>query len=547
MLDAQEILVTQERMIGEVSCHVAQWEEVSDLILPRQSDFFSQKSEGAQRANQIFDPYGTQALDDGVSVFVSQVMPQGFQRIVAQEPELMKLRHVANWFEQKTERLNFYRNEHRSGFSHECAESAASLLAFGNQGMSVDLRWDDATRLPVGLKYHSEHIGSLTIDESWQGTICRTHRKFQWTAKQAYGRWKDKLQVAAKVYQAAMDTKKEGQKFEFIHVIMPNAAYDSRRDDAMGKPFISGYYSVEDKALIETGGYGSQRLTYSRLNKSPSEKYGRGRGVDVLPALAALQQINVDLMAGAELSAMPTLGAHEDMLDQQVIYGAREMIYGAVDSRGKPMIQKLFDVGDLNPALMIQQQLYAIIDKAFFRDQLMANKDMKSHVTDTQIYERMQEKGVLLQPLARQMSEWFSPMNDAEFECMAMLGDFDDMPGEVEESGGLKAILYDNPLTRSQKAEQVGGLFQLADKVAALAPFDPSAVKSFSQLLPSAKWIPHVADVLAVPSQLFATDAELAEAQAAEEQEKQIQQVVESMPGLAKAANDLSQAQANVA
>ena len=93
----------------------------------------------------------------------------------------------------------------------------------------------------------------------------------------------------------------------------------------------------------------------------------------------------------------------------------------------------------------------------------------------------------------------------------------------------------------------MGGLFQLADKIAALAPFDPSAVQTFTQMLPSQKWIPHVAEVLAVPSQLFATDAELAEAQAADAQQQEMQQVVESMPGLAKAANDLSQASANVA
>ncbi len=546
MLEADEIRVTHERMVGERSNHDGQWEEVADLILPRQSDFFSGKQEGANRVNQIFDPYGTQALDDGVSVFTSYVMPQGFQRIVAQEPELMKLRHVANWFEAKTNRLNFYRNDHRSGFAHECAESAASLLAFGNQGMTPDLRWDEATRRPVGLKYHSEHVGAVWIDEDWQGNVCRTHRNLRWTAKQCLGRWKEKLEAAPTIYAAAQDPAKAGNKFDIIHVIMPNRSYDHERADYLGKPFISGYYCVADKALIEVGGYGSLRLTYSRLNKSPSEKYGRGRGVDVLPTLKELQQVNVDLMVGAELSLMPTLGLHEDMLDQQMIYGARELVYGAIDSRGNKMVDKLFDVGDMNPALMIQSGLYAIIDKAFFRDLLDATKDLKSHVTDGQRLDRQQEKGVLLQPLARQMAEWFSPMNDTEFECMAMLGDFDDMPGEVVEAGGLKAILYDNPLTRSQKAEQVGGLFQLADKVAKLAPFDPSLVPLFNRMLPGKKWIPHIAEVLAVPSSLHATEDELAKAEVADEAEKQQQALLASMPPLAKAANDLSQAQANV-
>lgn len=548
MFDAQHILADHQRMVGERANYDTQWGEVADLILPRQAQFNSQNSTpGAERVNQIFDPYGTQALDDGVSVVTSHLMPQGFQRIVSGEPELMRLKHVATWFEAKTNRLNFYRNDYRSGFADQSAESAASLLAFGNQAMVPDLRWDARLNAPVGIKYRSEHIGMVWIDEDWQGNVLRTHRLVEMRAEQARIKFRDELEQAPEVWKASNDPKNKHKKFQFIHRIEPNSEILEGRLDYRGRPYVSCYVSMADKAVVSKGGYGSQRLTYSRLNKSPTEKYGRGRGVDILPALKELQAINVDLMVGAEMALMPPLAAHEDMLDQQLIYGARQVSYGAINARGEPMVQRLFDVGDATPAMGIQERLYAIIDKAFFRDLLLRNQDMKSHVTNNQLYERLQEKGVLLQPLARQMDEWFSPMNDTEIELMAMLGDFDDMPGEVREAGGEKALLYDNPLTRAQRAEQAGGYFRVANQVLSMAQYEPAAVKSFVSMYPMEKVIPGLAEIEAIPASWAATDDEL---QATKEQDAQRQEVadlVEVAPVIADVGQKLSQAQANVA
>lgn len=548
MHDAQHILADQQRMVGERSNYDSTWSEVADLILPRQAQFNSQNTTpGAERVNQIFDPYGTQALDDGVSVFTSHVMPQGFQRIIAAEPELMKKKHVAAWFEAKTNRLNFYRNEYRSGFTDQTGESAASLLAFGNQGMTVDLRWDPALNRPVGIKYRSEHIGVLWVDEDWQGNIIRVHREVSLTAEQWKGRLGDKLQQAPQVWEAANNPKKKSNKFSFIHRIEPNSSIIADRMDWRGKPFVGCYVSVTDKTVVDIGGYGSMRLTYSRLNKSPTEKYGRGRGVDILPALKELQAINVDLMVGAEMALMPPLAAHEDMMDQQLIYGARQVSYGAINARGEPMVRNLFEVGDSTPALTIQERLYAVVDKAFFRDLLLRNQDMKSHVTNDQLYERLQEKGVLLQPLARQMDEWFSPMNDAEVEMMAMLGDFDDMPGEVREAGGEKALLYDNPLTRAQRAEQAGGYFRVANQVLSMAQYDQSVVGDFTKMFPMAKVLPGLAEIEAIPASWAATDEEIEAADAQQQGRQEMADLLETAPVIADVANKLTQTPANVA
>lgn len=553
MFEASQSIARQGRLESERGNFDRMWQEAAELFLPRQADFLNtRRTQGEDRSNLIFDEYGTQALDDGTSVFEGFVMPRGsiWQMIVAPEDalELMKLQHVRAWYERKTRRLFALRNDPMSGFVQQTNESSASLLAFGNQGMTVDLRFDPVTRRPSGLRYRSEHIGSLWIEEDWQGLPARKHRKFCWSAEQARQFWGDaKLERAPEVLNAATDDKKKHDKFEFLHVIEPNYFPDSDRLDWRGKPYFGGYISISDKEFIEQGGYRATPLTYSRFAQSPTETYGRGPGINVLPAIKAAQQIMLDLMVGAEMSLMPPLAASEDMLDQQILYAARDITYGAIDARGNPTVQRLFDVGDMGGALSIQEMVHKVIDHAFFRDLLFITKEMKSHVTDAQLYERTQEKGILLAPLSRQETEWFSPMLEREIDLMAQMGDFDDMPYEVREAGGLKHVVYDNPLNRAQRAEQAGGYFRTLGQLAPLMQVDPNAAKIFLREYPLEKVIRGLAEINAVPASWAATDAERKAAANAEASAEQAQMLLQALPAVGKAANDLSQASSNVA
>lgn len=542
MLDAQEQIKVQGRMHNARSTFETEWSEAATYFLPRQADFSDQYStQGTPRTREIYDEYPARALDDGKSIAVGMVMPRGalFQGIAPPDAdELLKKQHVRAWYERKTRRLFELRHDPNSGFVQQTDESWASLLAFGNQGMSVNLRYDPLTKRPVGLRYRSEHIGRCYIEQNWQGLQGRTHRKWKWTAEQALAHWgRDKLQRAPQVLQAATDSNRAHTEFEFLAVIVENPNVDANRMDMAGKRFIGGYISLADKDWIELGGWRSRELTYSRFLKSPTETYGRGPGVDMLPAAKALQQIQVDLMTGAELSLMPPLGGPDDALDMIVNYGAGEFVPGAFDMMGRQVIGKLFEVGDGQFPLAIQAQLREQMDRAFFRHLMFLNQDMKSHVTDGQIMERVQEKGVLLQPLATQETEWLSPMLEREIDLMAEMGEFEDMPEEVIEAGGTMAATYDNPLNSALMAEEAAGYFRMSSAVQGLGQYDPTYVQEFNKMFPARKVLPNLARVMRVPASWMATDGELEEADAVDAERQNTQDALavgEALGGIAK-------------
>lgn len=552
MLDAAAAVAKQSDLETKRANFDSKWQEAAELFLPRQADFpwNMRRSEGEDRSNQVIDEYGQDALDDGVSVFQGFVMPAGSLWQLLQAPEeLKRYQHVREWFERKTLRLFALRNDPMSGWSGQVAESIASLMCFGNQSMDVELRFDPMTRAPIGVKYRSEHIGGVWIEQDWQGIPFRFHKKFRWTAEQARQFFGDeKLQRAPKVLEAATDPKKRSNEFEFLRTCEVNYNVDHDRMDWRGKPYMGGFISIGDKEYVQQGGWNSNPSTYSRFYRSPNETYGRGPGTKVLPSVKSAQAIMLDMMVGAEMSLMPPLGASDDMQDQQIIYGAREITYGAIDHRGNPTVQRLFEVGDMNPALMIQQRIEKVIDRAFFRHMLSVLNDLKSHVTDAQLYDRKQEKGILLQPLSRQEEEWFTPMNMREVDLMAQLGEFDDMPHEVREAGGARAMKYDNPLNRMIRSEQASGYFRTLDKVTAVAQYKPEALDIFFTEFPLDKAVRGIAEIEAVPASWAATDSEKEAAEEARFNAAQAQQALEALPEVARAAKDLSQAgAANVA
>lgn len=548
MFDAKEALDAQARMETARVHFDQQWQEAAELFLPRQADFPNgpSRQQGQDRANQIFDEYGQQAADDGVSVFNGWVTPKsGLWEKIVGDDELMRYQHVAAWYERISLRLRQLRLRARSGFMQQSDESVASLMVFGNQAMEVEPLRNPVTGAVVGPRYRSEHIGRIYIETDWQGLPDRKHVKFTLTAGQALRRFgRQALERAPKVLTKALGNDRErAERFEFLRVITSNPAIDGGRLDWRGKPWLNGFLSVADKEFFDLGGYRSSPLTYSRFRQSPTEDYGRGPGTDVLPAMKAAQAIMIDLMVAAEMGLRPPLGAPHDATDMLIQYAAGEVTFGAVDRRGNQLVRNLMEVGDTGGAIAVQEHVHRVLDRAFYRHLLLMSQDLKSHVTDGQLYERLQEKGVLLSPLSRQETEWFTPMLDREIDIMAMMGEFNDMPGEVREAGGLFEVEYDNMLNRALKAQEAGGYYRALDKVVTVAQYRPEALDEFLDEFPIRKAVRGIAAIEGIPASWAATEEEKKAAAAAREQARALQKVQalgESLEPVTRVATELS-------
>jgi hypothetical protein len=122
---------------------------------------------------------------------------------------------------------------------------------------------------------------------------------------------------------------------------------------------------------------------------------------------------------------------------------------------------------------------------------------------------------------------------------MGEMGEFEDMPPEVEEAGGARQITYDNPLNSALMAEEAAGYFRMGASVQGMGQYDPAYVQEFNRMFPARKVLPNLARVMRVPASWMASEAELAEQDAADIERQDTQDALQTGAALAGIAKDL--------
>lgn len=552
LLKAEAIEAAFERMRSARTPFETLWAEIATLVFPRQSNFFGGGLEAAgwdkwrTPESVMHDPYSAQALEDGVSAFEGFVMPRGqrWQKLDLGDESLMRKVKVRAWLEQVEVRLFKLRNDPMSGFAGAIHESAMALFAFGAQSTWVEVRRDKGTGKVAGLSYQSEFVGDVFIECDAEGYPMRIYRRLTMSAEAAAGKWRD---LPPKVREAATSAKPEDRRrtFTFLHVIEPNPAMDPERLDAKGKPWLAGYYSVEDRAVFAEGGHYSLPRVVSRFARSPNADWGYSPTMTVLPLIRQLQAITIDRTINAEMTLKPAFLAQDDALDGGLLelkpYG---ITWGGLDDRGEPAFKQFFEGGDATDAKELVAEARALIDRVFYRDLLQINREMKSHVSAARVMEEVAEKGLLLSPLARQENEWLSRMTQRELALMEEIGMLDDMPGEVADyfaEAGRLDIRYDNTLSHMQEAGKSVAFLNLAQQVGLLAQYDPSYVDDFRREYPPKKVLPELGRIAGVPASMMADDEDKSEFDEEKANAAMLAQLAEVAPALGGAAKDLNQ------
>ncbi len=531
MIEAEDIKTNQARLESARWSYESTWGEIARLVYPEMNSFYGGGMMHAwnyqqYEPTQMHDPYAAQALEDGVSVFEGFVMPRGqrWQKLKLGDEALMRKVSNQAWVEKVETRLFANRMNPQSGFVGAVHESAMSLYAFCAQSMWVDVRYDWIGNV-AGLSYQSEFIGEIYIERDAEGGIMRVHRRFSLTAEQAKRKW-------GSAAPACVDKALTGpnatptMSFEFIHVIEPNRAPEPGRMDAKGMPWASCYYvgSGEEKTFNH-GGYRSMPRVVSSFARASRSPWGRSPTMRVLPKIRLLQEIERDRVLGAELRLKPPLLTDDDELDGAILaLRPHGVTYGGLDDRGEAKFKTFLEDTDATDARYLAEESRAAIDKAYSRDLLQLNRELKTHITATRTAMENSEKGLLLAPLARQEGEWLAPMTTRELALMGEIGELDDMPGEIAEyfaERGEFGWEFDNELSKMMESGKSAAFLGLAEQVGLLAQYDKTYVEDFRREFPPSKVLPELGRIAGVPAAMRADEADLAaydEKKAADEQ-----------------------------
>lgn len=540
MADVEHILQRYQSMKGSRANWESHWEEVAERVLPRQMGFLGARTDGEKKTQKVFDSKPMIALERFAAVMDSMLTPrqQKWHNLRTTDETLNRNFEVQDWFYKVNNILHASRYSPKANFAGQNSERWTSVGAFGTGSLFVDYQ------AGVGLRYRCVNLRDTYFLENHQGMIDTVYREFKFTARQAAQQWGQE-NLPERIVKALENPKSQTETFQFIHVVAPREDFDPTRADARGKPFGSYYISVQDRVMVAPeGGYTSFPYSISRYVTAPDEIYGRSPAMSALPDIKMLNE-----MAKTDIRAVHKLIDPPILLHDDGILGGGAMTVnmrpgglnvGGVNRNGQAMMQP-FGTGarvDINESKM--QQRRQSIDDAFLVTLFQILVETP-RMTATEALIRAQEKGMLLTPtMGRQQSEALGPLIEREIDLLAFHRKLPPMPDILIEAGGEYEIVYDSPMSRMQRAEELVGVQRTMELLAPFAQMDPSVLDVFDK----DELARLTAEVSGVPTPVLRSPDAVAEIRAQRAQAEADAAMAQAAQPIAGAMKDAAQAQA---
>lgn len=448
------------------------WREIDDRF-PDGAGGFNKMSPGAVRGHRNYDTTHITALARFAAAGVAITTPeeQDYIRPRFLDEELMKIRAVQLWCERAGKRLHAIRHASHTGFGVAVNEDWEQLGRYGTSPV-----WSDA--IPGrGLFYRTLHLAECWIDTDCAGLVDTIHRKFERSARQLeqeFGR--DALTPKMIDCLDKADGQKEHTKFEILHVVEPNTAWDAERLDWRRMPIASRYLATDEKLYLRRAGFQTMPVSVSRHMTSAGETYGRSPAFQMMPTINGLNAMRLTTLRAAHKAVDPALLFNDDGGATRLVTKAGGLNPGLVDDMGRPMVHRMpgGEHGLPIAETMIEQERQ-VVRTAFLEDFYKILTDPNSRMTTTEVLEVMSKQGVIVRPFAsRYEVEKQHPMTNRDLDLALRAGQIEPFPPEVREARAWPAIDYENPLAAMARAESSAKSLRFVQALPVLAEIDPS-------------------------------------------------------------------------
>lgn len=534
---AERIVSTQEKLYSDRANFNSLWQSVSERVLPNYSDFITTWTPGQRRTNRVFESTATLALEHFCAALESMLCPASsrWHGLRPADPELQGDIATQQYCDQVTDVLFRLRYAPSANFQAQVHESFAQIGAFGNGPMMVD------DMVGFGLRYRALHLAETFGIENSAGVIDHIQRCYKLTARAAIDAVKRGLfdSLPEEIIKAA--EQNPTKQYEFIHAVYPNDEFDPRKKDSRSMHYASCIVLKEKRLLVKESGYNTQPMMFPRYRVAPKETYGRGPGVDVLPDILMLQEMEkTDIRQLQRAAEPPILLADDGALSNFDLRG-NALNYNMVGPDGKPLAIP-FQTGSALQVLAERlDQKRKLIERAFLVDIFSILTEPQPGVTATEILQRAQEKGELLAPVVgRIQSEFFGPCITREIDIAHRAGLLPPPPQKLQKRGGFEfEVVYDSAIQVSQRRTKAAAVTAVLQQAAPLFEMDPKYAKRIN----GDRTLQILVDANGAPAGMLNTDDEQNASDQAAAQQQQLTNIAQIAGPASDALKNIAQAQ----
>lgn len=518
--DQVKSLVTRfNGLQADRSAFVNHWQEIADLVSPTGTRFTGENvQQGILKNEEVYDSTGihsNELLSAGFfSMLTSPTTP--WFSIQTADAELSKDREVKIWLADVTKIMLYEIQRPQTGFATAQHEFYMDYNPYGNAVLFVTERSDFSS-----LLFYTLPLNECFFLENDEGFITSLFRSYRRTAPQLAEKFG--VEALSEPMRKALEAEKFQDKFNIIHVIMPNTEANRHGIKSTDLPYLSIYIETDSLHVLQESGFEEQPFMAARFYKAPHEIYGRGPGSTALPDLKMLQQIVKTTIRGAQKMVDPPM----QMPDEGFLHPLRMNPAGInyyrsgsqdraepVKTGGQPLLGEELAQGVRNR-----------IREIFYVDQLQLNQGPQ--MTATEVMQRTEEKLRIMGPIVgRNQSEQLNPMLIRIFGILRRAGKLPPPPQAILASKAKLKIAFTSPISKAQEQVAATNLMRTMQVLTPFAATNPQTMNIFDTDYISRS----LGDMYSLDPRFFRTKEDLA----AEQQQQQQMQAQLQQAQLAK-------------
>ena len=507
------------------------WQECTDYVNPNRGDFSTEQYRGSQhRVDKIYDttaPLANEQLASGLHSFLTSPSAKWFA-LKTFDDDVNRQLEVKNWLDKTTTIL--YDRVFQSPMSNFLSQSHELYLDLGSFGTGVMMVQD----IPgSGITFRTYHLADCFIQENDKGHVDTLYRRYKRTGKQLIERFGEA--VPEKVRE--MSYKDPYKEFEVIHAVEPSETYgDPSQKKATNKNFKSCYVLVEEKALLEEGGFDEFPYMVPRWQKVAGEIYGRSPSMTSLPDIKMVNAMMKTIIKGAQKMVDPPLLVPDDgfVLPVRTVPGGLNFYRAGqqekiepLETRGRPDIG--FD--------LLQNRREHIL-AAFHVDWLKMPEQKTGRMTATEVVARQEEKMRLMGPMVGRLQvEFLGPLIERAFSIMTRKNLIPPAPQVIQDMD-LK-IEYTSPMARAQKSGQLMSVSRLFESMVPLFQAKPELLDNMNTD-ETFRYFHHLLDA---PPQILNTEEDVSEVRQERQEQQQAMMEAEQLQSQSQSAKSMAEAQ----
>lgn len=449
------------------------WRDLANNLQPRLGRFFETPNEGdrgARKNYRIVDSTATTAAARfAAGMFAGTTNPaRPWFRLGITGMEIADNTAVRVWLDAVQKKMfqilaasNFYRS------------IATVYEELGVMGTGVMLQYEDYQNV---VRYYPKAAGEYYLAVDGRLEVSTFAEKIVMTVAELVDRFG--LESCSASVRSCYEEGNLSEEFLIGHIIMPNDKYIKGAPKLAGMKYIdvSWEWGNQSDQVLEVRGHISQPFIAPRWHVTGNDPYGRSPGMDALGDAKALQLLQKRKSQLLDKLVNPPMTADASMKNKPATTIPGGVTYISGLKEGSAAFRPAYEVNaQAYPAITedigtVQQRVKTVFYEDLF---LMIANIERSNVTAAEIYERKEEKMLMLgPPLERIHDEGLSLVVKYLFARMV---DADILPAGIpEEIAGREInVEFVSILAQAQKAAAtatIERLWAMAGNIAAVLP-----------------------------------------------------------------------------